>query len=37
MAWTTGIVLVVGLLRIVLQRPVNGPSERDAAREAART
>jgi hypothetical protein len=37
MAWTTGIVLVIGLLRIVLQRPVSGPSERDAAREAART
>jgi hypothetical protein len=24
MAWATGIVLVLGLLRIVLQRPVNG-------------
>jgi uncharacterized protein DUF6542 len=37
MAWTTGIVLVLGLLRVVLQRPLNGPRERDAAREAART
>lgn len=37
MAWTTGIVLVLGLLRVVLQRPVNGPSEQDEAREAART
>jgi uncharacterized protein DUF6542 len=37
MAWTTGSVLVLGLLRIVLQRPLNGPRERGAAREEART
>jgi uncharacterized protein DUF6542 len=37
MAWTTGTVLVLGILRMALQRPVNGPSERDEAREAART
>jgi hypothetical protein len=37
MAWATGSVLVLGLLRVLLQRPVNGPSERAAAREAART
>jgi hypothetical protein len=37
MAWATGIVLVLGVLRVALQRPVNAPSERGAAREAART
>ena len=37
MAWATGSVLVLGLLRIVLQRPLNAPSERGAARGAART
>lgn len=37
MAWATGIVLVLGLLRVVLQRPVNAPNERGGAREAART
>jgi hypothetical protein len=37
MAWATGSVLVLGLLRIVLQRPLNAPNERGAARGAART
>jgi hypothetical protein len=37
MAWTTGTVLVLGVARMVLQRPLSGPSGRGAAREAART
>jgi hypothetical protein len=37
MAWTTGAVLVVGVARALVQRPVNAPREPAGAREAART
>jgi hypothetical protein len=37
MAWTTGVVAVIGVFRLVTQREKVSPSGRDAARGAART
>lgn len=37
MAWTTGIVVALGVFRLVVQREQVSPSARDAARAAART
>jgi hypothetical protein len=37
MAWTTGIVVAIGVTRLLVQREKVSPSGRDAARGAART
>ena len=37
MAWTTGVVVALGVFRLVTQREKVSPSGRDAARGAART
>ncbi len=37
MAWTTGIVVAIGVARLVVQREKISPSGRDAARGATRT